>query len=125
MDEIVWSQEIGFGPNGTYQFPDKDGVYVIAEVDVNGIYQIRYVGQGNIYDRMEAHKDWQNEPNECLSAVMKYTGSVKVKSVVIGKQEDRDNIEYTYWKHYSDKGHNLCNKIEPSGKWVAQIPLPF
>ena len=121
---VDWSQEIGFAPNGTYQFPDEDGVYVIAEI-IDGTLQVRYVGQGNIYDRMEDHKDWQNEPNECLAGVMKYTNDVKVKSTIISDQTERDNLEYTFWKHYVDNGHSLCNVVIPSGKWVADIPLPF
>lgn len=122
---IVWSGKIGFSQNGTYEFPDEDGVYVIAEIGIDDKYHVRYVGQGNIYDRMEDHKDWSNEPNECLSAVMKYTGNVKVRSVVISDQDDRDNMEYTYWKYYTDNGHKLCNKIAPIGNWMANIPLPF
>jgi len=86
---------------------------------------VRYVGQGNIYARMEDHKDWQNDPNECLAKVMKDTSNVKVRSTTISNQTDRDDAEYTFWNHYSNKGHNLCNKVIPSGKWVASIPLPF
>jgi len=120
---IVWSQEIGFAPNGTYEFPDEDGVYVIAKI-IDGTSQVRYVGQGNIHDQMELHKS-NNEPNSCLKTVMSDTSNTKVRSTTISNQTDRDNAEFTYWKHYVDNGHNLCNKIAPPGKWVANIPLPF
>ncbi len=122
---IVWSQEIGFSSNGTYEFPDTDGVYVIAEKGIDGKYHVRYVGQGNIYDRMEDHKDWQNEPNPCLALVMRYTGNVNVKSTILSNQTDRDNVEYTYWKHYTNQGHELCNKVAPTGRFIEGIPLPF
>ena len=56
---------------------------------------------------------------------MKYTNDVKVKSTIISDQTERDNLEYTFWKHYVDNGHSLCNVVTPSGKWVADIPLPF
>lgn len=121
---IVWSGEIGFSSTGTYEFPDADGVYVIAEI-VGDKYHVRYVGQGNIYDRMESHKDWSNEPNDCLSLVMKYTGNVKVKSTIITNATERNNVEYTYWKHYVNQGHKLCNKIPPVGQFIDGIPLPF
>jgi hypothetical protein len=122
---IVWSGEIGFSSTGTYEFPDANGVYVIAEIGIDGKYHVRYVGQGNIHDRMEAHKDWSSEPNDCLSLVMKYTGNVKVKSTLLDNQTDRDNVEYTYWKHYQLNGHNLCNEIAPTGRFIEGIPLPF
>lgn len=121
---ITWSNEIGFGPNGTYEFPDNDGVYVIAQI-IDGTAIVRYVGKGNIYDRMEAHKDWKNEQNECLADVMKDTSNVKVRSAIISDPTERANVEYTFYKHYLDNGHSLCNKIEPEGSWLSQIPLPF
>src|SRR5438876_10652449 len=114
---VIWSQEIGFGPNGTYQFPYADGVYVIAEL-TNGIPEVRYVGQGNIYERMEVHKS-ASESNPDLRIVMSDLSNVKVRSTIISNQTDRDNLEYTYWKYYTDKGHNLCNKVAPPGQWVA------
>jgi hypothetical protein len=86
---------------------------------------VRYVGQGNIYERMEDHKDWSNESNECLAFVMKYKGNVKVKSTILSNQTDRDNVEYTYWKHYVNQGHKLCNKVAPTGRFIEGIPLPF
>ena len=34
----------GFSPEGTYKFPNEDGVYVIAQVLDDGTYNVRYVG---------------------------------------------------------------------------------
>lgn len=120
---VVWSQTIGFSPNGIYQFPEEDGVYVIAEI-INGTPKVRYVGQGNIYDRMELHKS-SNEPNACLKKVMSDTSNVQVRSAIINNQTERDDAEYTYYKYYLDNEHNLCNEIIPSGKWLVGIPTPF
>ena len=38
MVEITRSDAIGFSPDGIYKFPDKDGVYVIAEVSADGTH---------------------------------------------------------------------------------------
>ena len=88
---ITWSPEIGFAPNGPYTFPDADGVYVIAQV-VDGITHVRYIGKGNIYERMESHKNWQSESNECLADVMKDTSNGKVRSAIIS-----DSVEMAMW----------------------------
>ena len=72
---------------------------------------------------MEDHKNWQSEPNPCLASVMKYNGNVKVRSTIIDKQEDRNDVEYTYWKYYSDSGHALCNEITSTGEWVVRKTL--
>lgn len=120
---VNWSPEIGFGPNGIYQFPDADGVYVIAKI-TNGITEVRYVGQGNIYERMESHKN-DDEPNSCLKIIMSDLSTIKVRSVLINNQTDRGNLEYTLWKHYANMGHKLCNKIPPPGQFIAGIAVPF
>lgn len=120
---ITWSGVIGFGSTGTYEFPDEDGVYVMAEI-TGKESEVRYVGQGNIYTQIELHKS-SNEPNPCLKGVMSDTSNVKVQWAIIADQTDRDNAEFTYWKHYSNEEHNLCNKISPPGEYVAGIPLPF
>ena len=120
---VVWSQAIGFSPGGTYEFPDEKGVYAIAEI-INNTPNVRYVGQGNIFDQMELHKS-SNEPNNCLKKVMSDTSNVKVKSTTLSNQTERDNVEHTFYEHYIGKKHSLCNKITPSGKWHKGIPLPF
>ncbi len=121
---ITWSSEIGFGPNGTYVFPDDNGVYIIAQIS-NGVPNVRYVGKGNIHDRMESHTNWQNESNECLADIMKDPNNVRVKSTIISDSAEMANIEYTYYKYYLEKGHSLCNKIKPIGSVVIELPIPF
>ena len=119
----TWSEEIGFSLNGKYEFLNEDGVYVIAEIN-DGISNVRYVGSGNLFDRITAHRS-DNESNNCLKNVMSDTDNVKIKSIVIGNDEDRANTEYTCYKHYLDNGHNLCNKIAPYGKFVTGMTVPF
>ena len=121
----TWSEEIGFSPEGTYEFPNEDGVYVIAQVLDDGTYNVRYVGQGNIYERMQAHKNFDTEQNECLAEIMSDTTNVKVRSVVASNEDERDNLEHTYYEHYRTQGHNLCNEISPHGKYLTGIFVPF
>jgi len=51
--------------------------------------------------------------------------NVKVKSTIINNKTERDNVEYTYYQHYLNEGHRLCNDLTPSGQWLVGIPLPF
>ncbi|MDI1496265.1 MAG: hypothetical protein K8823_1573 [Cenarchaeum symbiont of Oopsacas minuta] len=122
---VTWSKEIGFTPTGGYVFPNEDGVYVIAQVLEDGTYNVRYVGQGNIYDRMEDHKNFETEQNECLAEVMRYATNVKVRSVVVSNEEERKNLERTCYEYYMAQGHNLCNEIKPHGEYLEGITVPF
>ena len=119
----TWSEEIGFGSQGGYVFPDEDGVYVIAKI-IDGIHNVRYVGSGNLHDRVNDHLS-STEPNNCLKDVMSNTHNVKIKSVVISNDANRSNVEYTCYKHYLGNGHNLCNKIDPPGQFISDMPVPF
>ena len=119
----TWSAEIGFAPTGKYEFPDEDGVYVIAEIN-DGTANVRYVGSGNLHDRIDDHLS-SNEPNNCLKNVMSDTDNVKIKSIIINNDTDRDNIEYTCYKYYLDKDHSLCNEIAPPGEFITGITAPF
>ena len=121
----VWSNEIGFSYNGTYEFPPEDGIYVIAQLLDDGTYNVRYIGQGNIYDRMEHHKNYETEKNECLAQVMSNTTNVKVRSVVVPNEEERDNLEHTYYKQYMEQKHKLCNENTPHGKYLEDTFAPF
>lgn len=120
---VTWSEVIGFSSNGTRQPPDEDGVYVIAEV-INNTYHVRYVGKGNILERMDVHTS-SNEPNTCLKTVMSDTSNVKIRHAIINNETDRTNVEYTFWKYYTNGGHQLCNEIAPTGRWLDDITVPF
>ena len=120
---VNWSKEVQPVPGRMDEFPDDDGVYVIAQV-VN-IDLVRYVGQGNIRDRMTQHQDYYNEPNQCLRNVMRNTHNVKVCYAIIPNRKERNDVEYTLYAAYLYYGHQLCNKIEPAGDPIHRMRVPF
>ena len=123
--KIEWSTPIVFGGKGGYVWPDYDGVYVIAE-KIDQKLVAKYVGQGQIDSRMEDHKDWKNEPNECLKKVMKDRDSnTTVYHAEINNDDNRDNAEYTIWYNYGGSIGLLCNEISPPGKFDSTVEFPF
>ena len=99
--------------------PDSDGVYTVAETRKQGVYT-RYVGQGNIRDRINHHMS-DGEKNDCLAEVMQ--GDVTVYFVLLDKKW-LDDVEYTVYKMYKDAGRNLCNKDKPPGKLINGVEIP-
>ena len=125
--KIEW-ESIRYVKSGTAknpkEFPQEDGVYVIAQKNDN-VLEARYVGRGNINDRIDYHES-NDEDNECVKSVMKdRVDKVKVYYVTLSGDEDRKNIEYTLYKHYKNNNHRLCNKTVPEGKWITDLSLPF
>lgn len=115
--------EVRFGLGGTYELPDKDGVYVIAEI-IDDRPNVRYVGSGNIYDRINDHQR-SDEPNSCLKNVMSDTSNVKIRFTLIGDNTKMYNVEYTFYKYYLDHSHSLCNQRDPPGEFVPGLVPPF
>lgn len=120
---LKWSSRITYGhPNSTFEYPKNQGVYIIAE-KINGKTHAKYVGQGNIYERMKDHES-KSEPNDCLRKVMGNLDPVEVYYALVPHQTDRDNAEYTLFDLYGglDK---LCNDVTPFGNFDYTVEGPF
>ncbi len=122
---VEWSKEIRYGGGGSYEWPGYDGVYVIAKKSNNNLFA-RYVGQGNIKERMSAHENWKTEENDCLKEIMKNRDEfTKVFHAEIKDDQDRNNAEYTLYAYYGGKD-NLCNEIDPPlGETIYTLNFPF
>lgn len=123
MDKLEWSSPIHYGGKGGYDWPNHDGVYVIAKEE-DGKKKAVYVGQGNIRENMKRHEG-KDEQNEYLRDFMqKRDKQTKVYHAKIVNDEDRYNAEYTLFVYYGGKD-NLCNENTPYGEYVYTLDFPF
>jgi len=121
--ELKWSKPIQYGGDGKYDWPDYDGVYVIAKKSDEKLKAI-YVGQGNIIENMQRHEN-KNEQNVCLKDFMQKRGKdTKVYHAKITNDEDRNNAEYTVFAYYGGKDL-LCNENIPYGENIYTLNFPF
>jgi len=120
--ELEWSKGIIYEKGGKFKWPDKEGVYVIAK-EIDKKLKARYVGQGNLCDRMKVHES-DDEPNMCLKKVMSDRDDVKVYYAKVAKQTDRENVEYTLVSLYGGI-ENLCNETTPIGELDYTVNGPF
>lgn len=118
---ITW-KSIHYETGGTFTWPKKQGVYVIAK-KINGKMKAQYVGQGNLNERMESHES-KNEPNTCLKKVMSNRDNLETYYAILLNQTDRENIEYTLMNIYGGLA-NLCNEVMPVGNLDYDIKGPF
>lgn len=119
---LEWNSPIHYESGGNFTWPKSEGVYVIAK-EIDGKIKAKYVGQGNLYERMTAHEG-KDEQNTCLKKVMDDRDNVKVYYAKVTNQVDRENAEYTLFQLYggTDK---LCNQIAPVGQLDYEIKGPF
>jgi len=120
--ELEWSKPIHYATGGSFTWPNTEGVYVIAK-EVNTKLKAKYVGQGNLRERMGEHES-KSESNSCLKNVMSSRDDLKVHYAKVSYQSDRENIEFTLFQLYGglDK---LCNEITPTGNYDYTIKGPF
>lgn len=118
---INW-KSIHYETGGTFTWPKKQGVYVIAK-KIYGKMKAQYVGQGNLNERMVLHES-TNEPNSCLKKVMSNRDNLKTYYAIMPYQTDRENTEYTLVNIYGGL-ENLCNDIMPVGNLDYDINGPF
>lgn len=104
----------GYGFDG---YPPKNGAYVIAE---NKKFP-RYVGIGNIHDRMDFHES-ERETNSNLKRLMANRTNSVVVAYVLCSESDSENVEHTLYNRYS-VCYNLYNEREPNGK-IIELGLP-
>lgn len=118
---LEWSTEIFYQQGGTLKYPKHEGVYVIA-LKINGKKKAKYVGQGNIYERMNVHES-KNEPNDCLKKVMGDRDNVFAYYALVPHQQDRDNAERSLVDYFGLP--TLCNEQLPMGDIVNINPPKF
>lgn len=120
--QLEWSKPIHYETDGTFKWPKTEGVYVIAK-EIDAKMKAKYVGQGNLYERMTAHEG-KDEQNTCLKKVMSDRDNLKVYYAKVPKQTDRENAEYTLFHLYGGT-EKLCNEVAPIGKLDYEIKGPF
>lgn len=121
--ELKWSKPIKYGGNGNYNWPNHDGVYVIAKKSDNKSKAI-YVGQGNIRKNMQRHENIK-EQNKCLREFMKQRNKdTEIYHAEINNDADRYNAEYTLFAWYGEN-NSLCNENIPQGKAIYTLNFPF
>ena len=107
--------------NGGYGFtgyPSKMGAYVIVE----GKIFPRYVGMGNIHDRMKVHLSQKLEENSRLKQLMVKRDNSVVVAYVLCSETEAKNIECTLYNRYGGKD-NLYNEQDPTGEIIeAESP---
>lgn len=95
-----------------FAWPSSKGVYVIANFDGTDIIA-RYVGKGDINQRIADHKD---STEECMEKAL--DDNRKIYYSVIGSETDRSNIEHTLYHRYGGMEDKLCNDQEPEGNLI-------
>ena len=120
--KLTWNGPITYSTGGKFTYPKYSGVYIIAKT-IDGIKKAKYVGQGNIYERMKVHES-DDEPNSCLKKTMSNRDDIKVFYTEIKNETDRDNAEFTLYNFYGGSD-NLCNENTPFGEYDYDISGPF
>ena len=110
---VEWKGPIVKASNGsgTFEWPKKRGVYVIAN-NSNGTVTARYVGQGNLSQRIQDHK---NSEDDCVKKAL--DENRKIYYVLESDEAKRSNIEHTLYHEYGGR-EKLCNKEEPRGRMI-------
>lgn len=115
--ELDWYKIEPYTKEKAEKAPDKNGVYMLCTKQQGGGYKVRYVGQGNIKERLLCHLS-DNDTNKDLCAhIKKY--KMKASYAEVGKQEDRDGIELFLYEKFNPK----YNHIKPPGNKVIPVSL--
>jgi len=120
--KLEWSDGIIYVIGGKHQYPKHEGVYVIAK-KIDGKKKARYVGRGNIYDRMKVHES-DDEPNSCLKKVMSDRDNLVVHYAKVPNQTERENAERTLFDYFGG-AEKLCNEVMPEGQFIPTMNVPF
>jgi len=104
-------------------YPDEDGVYVISELIEKG--QIaRYVGKGNIRERISAHKDDTEQNKDLKDLMQNRLYQYRVDFALVSNETDMSNAEFTLFTHYGGIP-KLYNDVIPTGVWDDTVTVPF
>lgn len=115
--QLDWYKIEPYTKEKAEKVPDKNGVYALCTKQQSGGYKVRYVGQGNIRERLLCHLS-ENDPNKDLyEHIKKY--SMKASYAVVDYQEDRDGIELFLYEKFNPK----YNQIKPPGDKIIPVNL--
>lgn len=98
--------------------PDSDGVYALCTLQDSGKYKVRYIGQGNLKDRLVYHLS-ENEENIELKQHIKKGYKMKASYAEVGAQKDRNAIEFFLYNKFMPE----FNKITPPGNKEEVVNL--
>lgn len=86
--------------------PDINGIYALCTLQGNGIYKVRYVGQGNIKDRLKYHLSDEEDNKELKDHIAKGY-MMKASYAEVSKKSDRDKIELFLYNYFNPKYNNI------------------
>ena len=111
--ELDWYKIEPYTKEKAENTPDQNGIYALCTLQDTGEYKVRYVGQGNIRDRLLCHLS-DTDPNKELRA---HTKKYKMKAsyAVVSDPHDRNAIELFLYKTFNPK----YNQVQPP----CNIPL--
>ena len=123
-----WSNTITYdvGGAGDVVYPQKSGVYVIAE-NIGGTNFPRYVGKSDegedVRNRMTRHREDKEQNDELRELMQHRIDNVRVRFVVLNDPDTIANLEHTLVIEYGLE--NLYNQEIPEGNLLQNIELPF
>lgn len=116
--ELDWYKIEPYTESKAKNAPDKDGVYALCTLQKDNTYRVRYVGQGNIRERLLYHLSEQETNLELKQHIaQKYV--MKAYYAVVNSQNSRDSIELFLYKHFLPK----FNKNTPPAKTAMTVNL--
>ena len=118
--EVTWESKTVEQGKPLPNFPSWNGIYVIAEITGPKLVRVRYVGKGNIAERIADHTSGTDR-NKCMIELMRT--KVKVKYAKIDSTTKRSDAEHSLYDIYA-KRHKLCNEKVPDGDKIT-INLPY
>ena len=98
--------------------PDANGVYALCTLQDNNKYKVRYVGQGNLADRLKYHLSDQEE-NESLKAHIAKGYTMKAVYARVSKKSERYGIELFLYNYFEPK----YNRNAPPGDEEIEVNL--
>ena len=104
--------------NNVDKAPDEDGVYALCTLQNNHKYKVRYIGQGNIRNRLKYHLSKQEE-NISLKEHIAKGYKMKASYAKVSRQSDRDGIELFLYNYFKPE----FNKYSPPSDEEIEVNL--
>ena len=105
--ELDWYKIEPYTKKETEKAPDKNGIYALCTMQDNGEYKVRYVGQGNIRERLLCHLSDDDPNKELREHTKKY--KMKASYAVVPDPYNRNAIELFLYNTFNPR----YNKVQP------------